>query len=213
MQPSDYQSERALARLIAPFLMISQYGFPSDVSTWIAPSVTAPVADAIKQGVKANYPLSQWFPLAKQLRDPLRMQQRDALVGYLLANPPGVEGRWLDSDDVFARYLIDVEMCSCMATSRIVQANSAIQLFVQRCLLDIEPAVTVDQTDTSWAQWEWMSQYRVWEANREVFLFPENWIDPTLRKSATTFSFTSVSRSAERVTSSVSATRPSSTTW
>jgi hypothetical protein len=187
LQPSDYQSERALARLIAPFLMISQYGFPSDVSTWIAPSVTAPVADAIKQGVKANYPLSQWFPLAKQLRDPLRMQQRDALVGYLLANPPGVEGRWLDSDDVFARYLIDVEMCSCMATSRIVQANSAIQLFVQRCLLDIEPAVTVDQTDTSWAQWEWMSQYRVWEANREVFLFPENWIDPTLRKSATTF--------------------------
>jgi hypothetical protein len=26
-----------------------------------------------------------------------------------------------------------------------------------------------------------MSKYRVWEANRKVFLFPENWIDPTLR--------------------------------
>ena len=102
LQPADYQSERALARLIPPFLMISQYGFPADLSTWIAPSVTASVADAIKQGVKANYPLSQWFPLAKQLRDPLRMQQRDAMVGYLLANPAGVTGRWLGPDDVFA---------------------------------------------------------------------------------------------------------------
>ena len=34
---------------------------------------------------------------------------------------------------------------------------------------------------------EWMSQYRVWEANREVFLFPENWIDPTLRPNASPF--------------------------
>ena len=25
-------------------------------------------------------------------------------------------------------------------------------------------------------RWEWMQQYRVWEANRKVFLYPENWI-------------------------------------
>ena len=39
----------------------------------------------------------------------------------------------------------------------------------------------------AWAQWQWMSQYRVWEANREVFLWPENWIDPTLRHDASPF--------------------------
>jgi hypothetical protein len=26
-----------------------------------------------------------------------------------------------------------------------------------------------------------MSSYRVWEANRKVFLHPENWIEPELR--------------------------------
>ena len=26
--------------------------------------------------------------------------------------------------------------------------------------------------------WNWLKRYRVWEANRRVFLFPENWIEP-----------------------------------
>ena len=89
---------------------------------------------------------------------------------------------------MFALLLIDVEMCSCMATSRIVQATAAVQMFVQRCFLGLEPEVTVDATaDGDWLQWQWMSQYRVWQANREVFLFPENWIDPTLRSDKSPF--------------------------
>jgi hypothetical protein len=28
------------------------------------------------------------------------------------------------------------------------------------------------------AGWESAKNYRVWEANRKVFLYPENWIDP-----------------------------------
>ena len=43
------------------------------------------------------------------------------------------------------------------------------------------------RADRAWLQWQWMSQYRVWEANREVFLWPENWIDPTLRSDASPF--------------------------
>jgi len=31
--------------------------------------------------------------------------------------------------------------------------------------------------------WAWRTNYRVWEANRQVFLFPENWIEPELRPS------------------------------
>ena len=30
-------------------------------------------------------------------------------------------------------------------------------------------------------QWEWMKRYRVWEANRKIFLWPENWVEPELR--------------------------------
>jgi SpoVK/Ycf46/Vps4 family AAA+-type ATPase len=28
------------------------------------------------------------------------------------------------------------------------------------------------------AKWEWRKRYRVWDANRKIFLFPENWIEP-----------------------------------
>ncbi|HET8846688.1 MAG TPA: neuraminidase-like domain-containing protein, partial [Ktedonobacteraceae bacterium] len=111
-------------------------------------------------------------------------------VVYLQANAqsPISPSRWLDPNDVFAWSLIDVEMSSCQATSRIVQATAAVQLFVQRCFLNLESEVTVDaKVDQDWLQWQWMSQYRVWQANREVFLFPENWIDPTLRSNKSSF--------------------------
>lgn len=32
--------------------------------------------------------------------------------------------------------------------------------------------------------WNWRNRYRVWEANRKVFLYPENWIEPELSVSA-----------------------------
>jgi SpoVK/Ycf46/Vps4 family AAA+-type ATPase len=31
------------------------------------------------------------------------------------------------------------------------------------------------------ASWEWRRNYRVWEANRKVFLYPENWVEPEPR--------------------------------
>jgi hypothetical protein len=30
-------------------------------------------------------------------------------------------------------------------------------------------------------EWDWHKRYRVWEANRKIFLYPENWIEPELR--------------------------------
>ena len=31
------------------------------------------------------------------------------------------------------------------------------------------------------ATWKWTKNYRVWDANRKIFLYPENWIEPELR--------------------------------
>jgi hypothetical protein len=63
---------------------------------------------------------------------------------------------------------------------------SSVQTFIQRCLLNLEnananPAVNVAPSaiDSDW--WDWMKRYRVWQANREIFLFPENWMVPELR--------------------------------
>ena len=58
------------------------------------------------------------------------------------------------------------------------------QLFIQRCLLNLErrgPPVGYHQLK----QWEWMKRYRVWEANRKIFLFPENWLEPEFRDDKT----------------------------
>lgn len=40
---------------------------------------------------------------------------------------------------------------------------------------------------TPTAKWAWRKRYRVWEANRKVFLFPENWIEPELRSKTAAF--------------------------
>jgi len=32
--------------------------------------------------------------------------------------------------------------------------------------------------------WEWLKNYRVWDANRKIFVYPENWTEPELRLSA-----------------------------
>jgi SpoVK/Ycf46/Vps4 family AAA+-type ATPase len=31
------------------------------------------------------------------------------------------------------------------------------------------------------AEWNWRKNYRVWDANRKIFFYPENWIEPELR--------------------------------
>jgi SpoVK/Ycf46/Vps4 family AAA+-type ATPase len=37
------------------------------------------------------------------------------------------------------------------------------------------------------AKWEWSRRYRVWEANRKEFLYPENWLEPELRSPTAAF--------------------------
>lgn len=96
-----------------------------------------------------------------------------------------VVGDVFERHDLLEYFLIDVEMNSCMLTSRIKQGISAVQLFVQRCLLNLEATVSPEEIDED--QWEWMKNYRVWEANRKVFLYPENWIEPELRDDKSPF--------------------------
>src|SRR5205085_7559818 len=77
-------------------------------------------------------------------------------------------------------------MDPCMVTSRIKQAISSVQLFAQRCLMNLEKEQVVFTPEEA-REWKWMKNYRVWEANRKVFLYPENWIEPELRDNKTVF--------------------------
>jgi hypothetical protein len=69
-------------------------------------------------------------------------------------------------------------------TSRIRLAIGSLQLFVHRCLLNLEAKVHPSAILNA-DQWEWMKRYRVWEANRKIFLFPENWLEPEFRDDKT----------------------------
>ena len=136
--------------------------------------------------MRAKYGVDSWNDIIKPISNALRIKQRDALVDYLISGRPDEEHPnrkgFRDVTDLYEYYLIDPEMSPCMLTSRLVQATAAVQLFVQRCLLNLEP---VELTDNDRQRWEWMKNYRVWEANRKVFLFPENWLYPELRDDKT----------------------------
>jgi peptidoglycan hydrolase-like protein with peptidoglycan-binding domain len=165
-------------------------GVPVDkLQSWTTqpadPDETADRAKAIKNAAKAKYTEEAWLEVSKPLSDQLREQQKVALIAYVLAMPAIRAANVTDSNRLFEYFLVDVEMCACMQTSRIKQAISSVQLFVQRCLLNLEPDVKPSAIDGD--RWQWTKTYRVWEANRKVFLYPENWIEPELRDDKSPF--------------------------
>jgi hypothetical protein len=89
------------------------------------------------------------------------------------------------ADKLFEYFLIDVENQPPTETSRIRLALSSVQLFIERILRNLEPQVSPNDIDAS--LWPWMKRYRVWQANREVFLWPENWLYPELRDDQSPF--------------------------
>ncbi len=133
-----------------------------------------PQSKALHDALKAQAGAAGWAAAVKPIQDHLRKGLRDALVAYYLGRrlAPDLEG-------LYERFLLDPEMEPCMKTSRIVLATSACQLLIQRGLLGLEPDICLEAADK--VEWKWRKAYRVWEANRKVFLYPENWIDPSLR--------------------------------
>lgn len=183
--PDDYKDERVLLRLRACLVLMQRLGVTKQqVLPWIKPLIGLDESRDIIKAVKAQYADDQWLAVTKPLRDTLREQQRDALVAYLISQ--NQTPTFSDSNALFDHFLVDVEMSSCQVTTRIAQAISSVQIFIQRALMNLEPDMTISADDgTHWTTW--MQNYRVWEANRKVFLYPENWIDPDLRDDKTPF--------------------------
>jgi hypothetical protein len=141
----------------------------------------------IQNSLRAKYEESVWLTALQPINDQLRSCQRDALVSYILneMQKSGATENINTPDKLFEYFFIDVEMDPCMKTSRIKQAISTVQLFIQRCLMNLEPGVSPASIKAD--QWEWMKRYRVWEANRKIFLYPENWLEPELRDDKSPF--------------------------
>ncbi|MGH8470921.1 MAG: neuraminidase-like domain-containing protein, partial [Gammaproteobacteria bacterium] len=186
------QADRAALKDLGIFLRVYRANAPVkkigvSASALIAATTNEPQAPAVrafKAALRARYEESDWLNVLRPINDEMRSLQRDALVAYILhqmrADP--VSEHIDTPEKLFEYFLTDVQMDPCMQTSRIRHALSSIQLFIERCLMNLETGVAPSVFKAKQRkQWEWMKRYRVWEANRKVFLWPENWVEPELR--------------------------------
>jgi hypothetical protein len=155
-----------------------------NIVAWTVEAPDGALIKAIKQSLRKHQDAQSWRTTLQSVNDALRNQRRDALVAYILHHQPPAPG--VDTaDKLYEYFLIDVEMDACMLTSRIRMALSTVQLFVTRCLMNLEIDVPASAINAD--QWAWMKRYRVWEANRKIFLYPENWLEPELRDNKSPF--------------------------
>lgn len=187
-----------LTRLLAPFAALdglaADAGFLLRVAqAALLPSLTGgagddvvwatyqTIADETLELVPARFGNAAPTVIDELGRD-LAVATRDALLGYAIVSLrdefPGLRS----PVDLIDYLLLDVETSGCDTTSRIAQAIASVQLYMQRVRLGLEPGASAAKIRDAW--WDWISTYRMWEANRRVFLYPENYIDPSLRRGA-----------------------------
>jgi hypothetical protein len=153
-------------------------------------------ADGIYAAIRAKYSDEKTFrDKLDPFEDKLRSRNRDGLVDYLLAAPDDATTDWrkrfFTANDLYHHFLTDVMVEGCARTSKVVAAISSVQLYVHRVLMNLEqssekPPVVVRVHDSDrQEEWKWRKNLQVWVANRRVFLFPENYIEPGLRDDKT----------------------------
>lgn len=193
--PNDYLLAESWERVRRAFYFVDSLGADvATVKTFASAAMGEGHTKTLKALLRARFGAETWLTLSAEIQDVLRERKRDALAAYLLTQPEPADapsGKWENTNDLYAYYLLDVEMGACQLTSRLVQASGSVQLFVQRCFMGIEPEVRVEADgpngDSAWRWWKWMRKYRPWEANWKVWMWPENWILPELKRDRSPF--------------------------
>lgn len=125
----------------------------------------------------------RWTEVDKTVTGHLQEDTRDALEWLVLWKLRQSFPTFTSPRQLYEFLLIDVEMGSCAEISYIAEGLNALQLYLQRTRLGLEAGVDTLPIPEVW--WEWMMNYRVWEANRKIFLYPENYLVPSIRQSRT----------------------------
>jgi|GEM_PF-1287450 len=86
-------------------------------------------------------------------------------------------------DDIFQYLLIDNQVSSSIITTRIAEAISSIQLYINRCLQGLEVNVNKDNfAEHFFSDWDiYNKRYSTWAGVSQLAYYPENYLDPTLR--------------------------------
>lgn len=188
----DFRNADNLVRIKKCFDLANRLGVAADqLYDWATITINSSVAREIKNSLKAKYSDdTQWLNVATQLENSLRDKKESALVSFLvweMSTILKVVPAVTNADEMFNYFLIDVQMSSCRTTSRISQAITSVQLFIQRILLNLENENNLSPTGVDMEWWSWMESFSLWQPNRKVFLYPENYLVPNLRKTASPF--------------------------
>ena len=130
------------------------------------------IAEAVSAAEEVTLPL---------LRDALVLAASPA--GVVVTTPPSeleVKAKW-----VTINLLIDAKMSGCSMTTRVAQAIETLQGLILALrngqLADLYKTFTLN-LDNFDEKWKWLGSYSPWRAAMFVHLYPENILQPSLRK-------------------------------
>lgn len=172
-------------KLLAAFVPLDLSQAQPDV--WAASTPAAMAADNAnltrfyRDGVIERTPLR--YADLERLNNLLRERGRTALLAYLTGMNrvplPFAPGSFATSaKDLSALLLLDVEAGICQKVSRIEEAVTAVQSFVERARLAQEPSFVITPAFAS-AWGKLFATFRIWQACRRRTLYKENYVEWT----------------------------------
>lgn len=154
---------------------------PADLSRWARQRPDPAIVTELREALRARYDAAAWLSIARQLHDPLRRQQRDALVDFLLASP-AMKRRGVTSRTDLSQFTL-MSVDGETSNSRCAQVISAAQTFGERCLLGLEPEVPPDLLDSR--RWETLRRFQLDVSRLRILLDPENYFSQESRHDRT----------------------------
>jgi hypothetical protein len=94
--------------------------------------------------LKARYANPDWLAAAPTIMNLLREHRSAALQDYLVGNGDHTGRAFADVNALFDYFLIDTQMSSCEVSTRVIQAYIAVQIFVERCRMNLEAPAVVE---------------------------------------------------------------------
>ncbi len=149
------------------------------------------LATLAQQSTDAIYALNASSSSAEGINNslifPLTSAYRDILIATILneyANSGDKILETIQDTNSLSEYLLtDVEVTSKFMTSKVKDAIGVFQTYFYRVIMQLESNFTINPDFVN-TEWPYFRTYRLWEANREIFINPENYVRPDLKPKA-----------------------------
>src|SRR5712692_9317456 len=142
-----YLDDETFRRVYESFALAGTVGISASALLKATTNNPDPISDPdmvrdFESALRARYDAAARLQVVQPINDGLRTLRRDALVAYVFQQfSRGADSDIDTPDKLFEYFLMDVETDACMQTSRIRHALSSVQLFIERCLMNLEPKV------------------------------------------------------------------------